>query len=139
LPGRTWTTGPVVDLTLHSDDARIAPVTLDGIIDTGASAICVDSRITKQLGLVARDRKPMEMADGRVTECGVYPTRMVIPDLGFDGYVPVCAIDMVYASRRVLLGRSFLRDYIVNYEGPRERFQFHETDRGDEFFVDHDE
>ncbi|MGH6956124.1 MAG: hypothetical protein ACREEW_05610 [Caulobacteraceae bacterium] len=40
---------------------------------------------------------------------------------------------------RVLLGRSFLRRYIVNYDGPRERFEFHETDRGEEFYLDHDE
>jgi hypothetical protein len=81
----------------------------------------------------------MEMADGRVAECAVYPVRMVIPALGVDDYVQVCAIEMEYPSMRVLLGRAFLRNYIVNYDGPRERFEFHETDRGEEFYVDHDE
>lgn len=139
MPSRTWTTGPIVELALHSDDGRAPPAPLVGIIDTGASAVCVDSRIPKRLGLIARDRKYMEMADGRVAECPVYPVRMVIPALGFDDYVQVCAIDMEYPSERVLLGRAFLRNYIVNYDGPHERFEFHETDRGDEFYVDHDE
>ncbi len=41
---------------------------------------------------------------------------------------------------RVLLGRSFLKDYIVNYNGPREQFEFHQTPQGEEFyFPDHDE
>ena len=139
MPGRTWITGPVVDLTLHSDDETARPIALAGIIDTGASAVCVDSRITTQLGLTARDRTPMELADGRVVSCGVYPTRMVIPALDFDEYVRVCAIEMRFPSTRVLLGRAFLRNYIVNYDGPHERFEFHQTDRGDEWFVDHDE
>ena len=82
----------------------------------------------------------MELADGRSVPCAIYPARMSIPALGFDDYVQVCAIDMEQPSGRVLLGRAFLRNYTVNYEGPRERFEFHETDRGGEFYeVDHDE
>ncbi|MGH6972876.1 MAG: hypothetical protein ACREEQ_14820 [Caulobacteraceae bacterium] len=49
------------------------------------------------------------------------------------------AIETEHPMGRVLLGRSFLRRYIVNYDGPRERFEFHETDRGEEFYLDHDE
>ncbi len=65
---------------------------------------------------------------------------MSIPALGFDDYVQVNAVNMELPSRRVLLGRSFLKDYIVNYDGPKERFEFHETPRGDEFYeIDHDE
>lgn len=139
MRNRTWITGPVVDLRLHGEDGGIPVIDLIGIIDTGASAVCVDSRIPKRLGLIARDRKPMELADGRVVQCSVYPARLVIAALGFDDYVQVCAIEMTHPSTRILLGRSFLRNYIVNYDGPRERFEFHETDRGDEFYIDHDE
>lgn len=81
----------------------------------------------------------MELADGRIVQCGVYPARLVIPAIAFDDYVQICAIEMTHPSIRILLGRSFLRNYIVNYDGPRERFEFHETDRGDEFYIDHDE
>jgi predicted aspartyl protease len=136
---RTWVTGPNVELTLRAE-VRAGPVEqLDGIIDTGASTICIDARVAKRLGLVASDKKVVQMADGRLATSTVYIARMTIPDLGFDDYVQVCAIEMDFPSTRVLLGRSFLRNYIVNYDGPRERFEFHETGRGEEFYVDHDE
>jgi predicted aspartyl protease len=50
---------------LYGDDPDAGRENLDGLIDTGASCICVDSRVVRQLGLVASDRAPMEMADGR--------------------------------------------------------------------------
>jgi predicted aspartyl protease len=137
---RTWVTGPDVALTLYSDDPNSERVPLTGIIDTGASCICVDSRVPRRLGLVSSDRKPVQMADGRLQTSTIYTARMAIPELGFDGYVQVNAVDMEYPSDRVLLGRSFLKDYIVNYDGPKERFEFHETPRGAEFYeIDHDE
>lgn len=138
MSGKTWVTGPDVDLTLFGDSARDG-VRLNGIIDTGASCICVDSRVVKNLGLVASDKKPVQMADGRVEISTVYTARMSIEALGFNDYVQVNAINMERPSLRVLLGRSFLKDYIVNYDGPREQFQFHETNRGLEFYEDHDE
>ncbi len=140
MPGRTWVTGPVVELELYGDDPDAPRVSLDGIIDTGASCICVDSRVVKQLGLVASDRKPMEMADGRIEISTIYTARLSIPDLGFDDYVRVHAVEMQRRSRRVLLGRSFLKAYIVNYNGPSERFEFHESPGGSEYaYPDHDE
>jgi hypothetical protein len=142
MPGRTWVTGPNVELTIHGEGANVAPERLEGIIDTGASVICADSRIVKRLGLVASKKKPVQMADGRLETATVYPARMSIPALGFDDYVEVYAIEMKSERpiSRVLIGRSFLKDYIVNYDGPRELFEFHETDRGNEFyFIEHDE
>jgi predicted aspartyl protease len=138
-PGRTWVTGPDVDLTLRGDDDARPPERLAGLIDTGASVICVDSRVTKRPGLVATDRKFVQMADGRTTTSTVYRARTSIPDLGFDDYVQVCGIEMDFPSTRVLLGRSFLRNYIVNYNGPTERFEFHEVAGGDDFYLEHDE
>lgn len=140
MPARTWVTGPNVDLTIHGEDG--ASERLDGIIDTGASVICVDSRIVKRLGLIASKRKPVQMADGRFETATIYPARMSIPALGFDDFVEVYAIEMKSERpiSRVLIGRSFLKDYIVNYDGPRERFEFTETTRGSEFYeFDHDE
>ncbi len=140
MKGKTWVTGPDVDLMLFGEDADTKPEALQGVIDTGASCICLDGRVVKRLGLVASDRKPVQMADGRIEISTVYTARMSIPALGFDDYVQVNAVDMETPSTRLLLGRSFLKDYIVNYDGPRERFEFHETSRGSEFYdIDHDE
>lgn len=138
MPQKTWTTGPNVDLTLFGEGVA-QPAALEGVIDTGASVICLDSRIVRRLGLVASNRKAVQMADGRVATSSIYTARMVIRALGFDDLVQVYAIDMEFPSTRVLLGRSFLKAYIVNYDGPRERFEFHETNRGEEFYLDHDE
>ena len=138
---RTWVTGPNVELTLFGE-VGAASETLDGIIDTGASVICVDARIVKRLGLVAVNRRPVQMADGRIETSTIYTARMAIPALGFDDLVQVFAIAMQTERpiSRVLIGRSFLKDYIVSYDGPRERFEFHETTRGAEFYgFDHDE
>jgi predicted aspartyl protease len=134
LPGRTRVTGPNVELTLYGLDAHAESAALDGVIDTGASVICIDSRIAKRLGLIASNRKLVQMADGRLATSSIYTARMTIQALGFDDLVQVYAIEMDYPSGRVLLGRSFLKDYIVNYDGPRERFEFHETNRGAEFY-----
>lgn len=140
MAGRTWLTGPVVELELYGDNPAAGRVPLDGIIDTGASCVCVDSWVVKQLGLVASDRVFMEMADGRREISTVYTARMSIPALGFEDYVRVHAVEMERRSSRVLLGRSFLKAYIVNYDGPRERFEFHETSgRSNYAFPEHDE
>jgi predicted aspartyl protease len=142
VPGRTWVTGPDVALTLYAGDADTPAENLSGIIDTGASVICVDGRVVKRLGLVASNKKPVQMADGRIETATIYSARMVIAALGFDDIVQVYALEMKSTTpiSRVLIGRSFLSNYIVNYDGPRERFEFHETDRGADFYyIDHDE
>lgn len=137
---RSWVTGPDVSLALHGDGPNAETEALNGIIDTGASIICIDNRIAKRLGLIASNRKGVQMADGRVVVSAIYAARMTIPVLEFDDIVQVCGVEMDFPSTRVLIGRSFLKDYIVNYDGPKERFEFHETDRGNEYFhYDHDE
>lgn len=137
---RTWVTGPDVSLSLYSDAAGVGPEVLNGVIDTGASIICIDNRIAKRLGLIASNRKPVQMADGRVVVSAIYAVRMTVPVLDYDDIVQVCGVEMELPSARVLIGRSFLKDYIVNYDGPKELFEFHETDRGNEYFhFEHDE
>ena len=84
MAGKTWITGPDVELTLYSDDGSAEPEALNGVIDTGASVICVDSRIVKRLGLVASNRKPVQMADGRVAISSIYSVRMTVQALEFD-------------------------------------------------------
>lgn len=139
MTGKTWVTGPDVELALHSDDPETSPISLSGIIDTGASVICVDSRVAKRLRLVASNMKRVQMADGREVLSTLYTARMTIPALEFDDYVQVCGVNYERPSTRVLIGRSFLRDYIVNYNGPLERFEFHQTNMALEYYFEHDE
>jgi hypothetical protein len=50
--------------------------------------------------------------------------RMRIAQLDFDRWVRVSAVPMQLPSSRVLLGRSFLRDYWLTCHGPEESFHF---------------
>ena len=121
---RSWVTGPEIDLTVASPSGGSHSAV--GIVDTGASVICMDQRIPVQLGLTATNRKPMQMADGTTVRATGYAARLIIPALGFDNEFEVFGVPMLHPSSRVLIGRSFLRRYNVNYNGPAERFEFHE-------------
>jgi predicted aspartyl protease len=119
-----WVSGPVIDITLHGADPSAPTETLEGIVDTGASVICLDRRVAIRLGLKAVNRKMMEVADGSQVEATIYMAEMAIEGLGFKKWVEVFALPMTSPSRRVLLGRSFLKNYHVTYSGPDELFHY---------------
>jgi hypothetical protein len=79
----------------------------------------------------------MQMADGSIVQATAYAARLIIPALGFDDEAEVFGVPMDLPSSRVLIGRSFLRRYIVNYNGPAERFEFHEISSAT--YHDHDD
>jgi predicted aspartyl protease len=95
-----------------------------GIVDTGASVICLDKRVALRLGLTAVNRKPMEVADGTQIMATIYMAEMQIEGLGFRDWVEVFALPMTRPSSRVLLGRSFLKNYLVTYNGPEGLFHY---------------
>jgi hypothetical protein len=66
----------------------------------------------------------MEVADGKIVPSTVFMAEMYIPELKFHQIVEIYAIEMKEPSSRVLLGRSFLKDYIVTYNGREERFHY---------------
>lgn len=125
MPGEIWVTGPFLDLTLRGTGSSALSVEVLGVVDTGASVICLDQRIAKQLGLTAVNRRQMEVADGTQIEATTYMAEMDIPQLEFCELVEVFGVPMTYRSNRVLLGRSFLKNYIVTYNGPNDLFHYH--------------
>ena len=124
MRSRTWVSGPVIDIGLGAPKSQLMLEKLPAIIDTGASVICVDSRVPKRLGLASINRKPMQMADGREVMATSYLARMTVEDLAFDELVEIYGVPMVQPSDRVLLGRAFLRSYIITYNGLEERFYY---------------
>jgi predicted aspartyl protease len=128
VASEVWVSGPVIDITLHGNDPNLPALSLQGIVDTGASVICLDRRVAVRLGLTAINKKPMEVADGTLLEASVYMAEMVIPGLGFRDWVEVYALPMARPSMRVLLGRSFLKSYHVTYNGPEELFHYHKAE-----------
>ena len=131
-----WVSGPIIDITLHGSNPALPTEELQGIIDTGASVICLDKRVALRLGLTAVNRKRMEVADGSVVESTVYMAEMAIEGLGFKDWVEIHALPMTRPSQRVLLGRSFLKNYLVTYNGPEGLFHYHKPDR---FYGTYDE
>lgn len=123
-----WVSGPIIDITLHGSGDTAPTETLEGIIDTGASVICMDARVASRLGLVAINRKQMQVADGSLSMASIYMAEMQIPGLGFRDWVEVYALEMARPSNRVLLGRSFLKNYVVTYVGGEDRFHFYAQD-----------
>ena len=124
MSAEIWVSGPIIDITLHGSNPEFPTDELQGIIDTGASVICLDKRVAVRLGLTAVNRKRMEVADGTIVEATVYMAEMAIAGLGFRDWVEVHALPMTRPSQRVLLGRSFLRNYLVTYNGPEELFHY---------------
>ncbi len=98
---------------------------LEALIDTGASTICIDRRVALRLGLQSVDQTTMEVADGSRIPSTIYAARVTIPELGFNDWERVAAIEMEHPSNRVLLGRSFLRHFITSYNGRDARFHYH--------------
>lgn len=137
MGGELWVSGPLIEVRIGSPAAGGATETLEAIIDTGASVICMDARVPKRLGLTPVNRKPMQMADGSSVEATSYMGRLRISGLGFDELVEVYGVPMQYPSQRVLLGRSFLRGYIVSYNGREELFHFY-RDGGSALHEDQD-
>lgn len=78
-----------------------------------------------RLGLQAVDQTTMEVADGARIPSTIYAVKVAVPELGFDDFERVAAIEMETASDRVLLGRSFLRHFITSYNGRDGCFHYH--------------
>jgi predicted aspartyl protease len=124
----SWVTGPLVEMSLlGADGEAIQP--LVGIIDTGASVICLDRRIPVRLGLTAINLKIMVVADGSEVEATVFAGELIIPELDFQDWVELHGMAMKSETNRVLLGRSFMAPYHVTYAGPEERFYFSRSPR----------
>ena len=90
-------------------------------------------------GKVAINMKHMEVADGTTVEASVFMAEMAIPGLGFRDWVEVFALPMTRPSSRVLLGRSFLKRYLVTYNGPEGLFHYAEPAQNFQSFQNYDE
>ena len=89
-----------------------------GIIDTGASHVLIDRRTAKTLGLRARNKGSAELASGEHLLATIYNGVVEAPELGVSLITELYAFEEQMASPRVLIGRSFLRNFLVTFDGP---------------------
>lgn len=115
----------VVDRVSPTTLAQIAPsqVATVGLIDTGASDVCIDYRLAIQLGLKVVDQTNVGVVGG-TTLATVYLGRLIVPEVEFDQVMPLYALKVRHPTHEVLLGRSFLQNYIVTFDGPAGTFTF---------------
>ena len=94
-----------------------------GLIDTGASDVCIDYRLAEQLGLRRIDQQDVGVVGGTVPAT-IYLGVLEIPALGFRQLMPLYALRVRRPTHEVLLGRSFLQHFIVTFDGPNGTFHF---------------
>jgi len=109
---------------------------VEAIVDTGASCICVGRRLARDLALTRTGATRM-VAVGADHPAGVYAAKVIVPELDFDKFLPVCAPDGVNTSATILLGRTFLEFFDFSYNGQAGTFAFHND--GDRVGASHHE
>jgi hypothetical protein len=66
------------------------------------------------------DRAAVGVVGGQTVDCHVYGGRIIVPDIKFDEVIKLYApIRGPQRSQTVILGRTFLRYCIMNYDGPK--------------------
>lgn len=95
------------------------------LIDTGASQSCIDKSFVERLHLVRSGEDKLVGVGGEV-DANVYHVIVDVPSLGHRQPMALFSpLDDPIPSM-VLLGRDFLADYVLVYEGPEECFSFSE-------------
>jgi predicted aspartyl protease len=96
------------------------------LIDTGASGVCIDYRIAHALRLREVDQCTITVV-GSSIPAAIFMADLEVPALGYHRTIPLIASKVGRINYNVLLGRSFLSDYIVTFDGPAGCFHFVEA------------
>ncbi len=115
--------GPVIDIEIGG--VKLQPkLPARGLIDTGASVVCIDRRLALRLGLQAVNQAEVQIPGGLTVQSTVYAGSLIVPTLGFAQVMPLYSTNMMQVHHDVLLGRAFLRHFIVTFDGPEGLFHF---------------
>jgi predicted aspartyl protease len=94
-----------------------------GLIDTGASEVCIDYRIAEELALRVIDQKEVGIV-GATVLATIYLGVLEIPELNFSEPMRLYSLKVRRPTHDVLIGRSILRGFIVTFDGPNGMFHF---------------
>ena len=89
------------------------------LVDTGATFSCIDDEIARSLDLPLVDRRSFYMLNGKC-ECNAYLAHIVVPALSLfqHGILYGSPLDEIDRPYRAVIGRTFLRDMVLVYDGP---------------------
>jgi hypothetical protein len=88
------------------------------LIDTGAGGDCIDDELARRLGLPIHDEGEISGVGGR-HRAFIYTARIYVPRLDRLLFQPFTGVRLSEGEQwhRVILGRSFLRQYRLAYDG----------------------
>lgn len=92
---------------------------VSALVDTGASACCIDVSLAEQLGLPVVDHRTISGIGGAV-EVAIYRVQLQAPALRLriTGSMPGVHLAAGQQPHRVLIGRDFLQYFTMRYAGP---------------------
>ena len=119
--------GPTIGVDIGFDrafDPKSAAIPKAGItnvlalVDTGATESCIDIDLATKLQLPVTDRRQLAGAGGLHT-ADVYLAQIHVPALSFTVYGSFMGVNLAVGGlpHRVLLGRTFLQNFNMNYDG----------------------
>jgi predicted aspartyl protease len=115
--------GHLIEVIIHRPEGEPADINAvpffetGALIDTGASDVCIDFRIAHDLNLRQIDQRTVGTLGGSIP-AAVYVGVLEVPALGFKKVMPLYAFRVRRVSFSVVLGRTFLSNYIVTFNGP---------------------
>ncbi len=91
---------------------------LKALIDTGAGGDCIDDALARHLKLPVHDEGEISGVGGR-HHAFIYTARIYVPTLDRLLFQPFTGVKLYEGEQwhRVILGRSFLRQYRLAYDG----------------------
>ena len=91
---------------------------IDALVDTGAGESCIDSLLAGQLNLPIVDRRPVAGVHGALM-VNMHLAQIHIPTLRYTIYGAFAGVDLAAGgmAHKALIGRTFLRDFTLLYEG----------------------
>ncbi len=108
---------PLLPVGAPKDSERNV-VLANGLVDTGATDVCIDYRLADILGLPEIDVKDVGIP-GSSVKASVRMGVLDVPALSFSEPMPLYAFKMRHSTHEIILGRSFLCKYIVTFHGPQ--------------------
>lgn len=88
------------------------------LIDTGAGGDCIDDELARRLGLPVTDEGEISGVGGR-QHAFIYTARVYVPTLDRLLFQPFTGVKLEEGGQwhRLILGRTFLRHYRMDYDG----------------------
>lgn len=102
-----------------SSPPALSGVTWPALIDTGALLSCIDSALAEQLRLPVANEDVVTGVHGP-QETAFYAAQVYAPELDLTAYGLFAGLPLVQSGflHSALIGRSFLRDCQMHYDGP---------------------